>query len=178
MCSQRFNKQLKQGEIIRVEDRGNVFLAGQALVQAKYDLGQIDSDEKEDSKKKGKKSQLGAYAREAFLKGDEILKGVSQFEDHKSVLKLKLPRNSAAAKKRTAAALSDASDGEKEKSPDSAESSKKLKRTKKPKAVRSSLFDEVEFSEMLTAGAESHNSGGAIEEGDDEGGEKAEDSRE
>jgi hypothetical protein len=79
--SQHFNKFIKNGELIDGEDGAKVFLGGEALIQHKYDLGEIDAGERDDLINRIDENWVGCEIRKAYFFGDESLQGVSEVKN-------------------------------------------------------------------------------------------------
>jgi hypothetical protein len=79
--SERFNKCLKNGELIEGEDGSKVFLSGEELIEHKYDMGEIDANQKDVLLSQIDENHAGCYIRKAIIVGDKILGGFSAFQD-------------------------------------------------------------------------------------------------
>ena len=78
--SQRFNKCLKNGELIEGEDGAKVFLGGEELIGHKYDVGEIDAGQRDVLFSQIDENLVGCYVHEPVFVGDKILGAFSQFE--------------------------------------------------------------------------------------------------
>jgi hypothetical protein len=79
--SQHFNRCLKNGELIEGEDGSKVFLSGEELIEHKYDMGEIDANQKDVLLSQIDENHAGCYIRKAIIVGDKILGGFSAFQD-------------------------------------------------------------------------------------------------
>jgi hypothetical protein len=68
--SERFNKCLKNGELIE----------GEELIEHKYDVGEIDADQRDVLLSQIDENLVGCYVHEPVFVGDRILGAFSQFE--------------------------------------------------------------------------------------------------
>jgi hypothetical protein len=78
--SERFNKFLKHGELIEGEDGTKFFLGGEELIEHKYDVGEIDADQRDVLLSQIDENLVGCYVHEPVFVGDKILGAFSQFE--------------------------------------------------------------------------------------------------